>query len=154
MIGKVKRWLGIEGVKLELDIPEKVDASEGRINGRILFFSQNEQTVKKVKIVLVERYARGRGKDKLVDEYQLGELLIDLSRNIPADTVIEVPFSLPFTIIESEMDELGNQNFILGGAVKAAKWLNKVKSSFRLEAEAQVEGTVLDPFDKKEIIIK
>jgi hypothetical protein len=154
MIGKVKRWLGIEGVKLELQIPEKIQAKDGKLEGSIVFYSLNEQIVRQLRIVLVERYARGRGKEKLVDEYLLGEEVLDLTLSIPANTPVELPFSLTFSMVESEMDELEKQNFLFGGAVRAAKWLHRVKSVYRVEAEARVEGTALDPFDKKEIVIK
>ena len=72
MIGKVKKWLGIEGVKLEINIPEGQSLGAGRINGTLHFQSLQEQTVTGVHLVLIERYSRGRGEERLIDEYELG----------------------------------------------------------------------------------
>ncbi len=59
MIGKVKQWLGIEGVKLELMLPEEVYEKSGFVVGKILLQSMNAQTVSSIKLVLIERYSRG-----------------------------------------------------------------------------------------------
>jgi len=153
MFGKVKKWLGIEGAKLEILVPEEVYQSAGSITGKIRFFSMTEQKVKSVKVVLIERYSRGRRKNKLTDEYQLGEISLDSSFTIPAQEMVEIDFSLPFKIVQSEMDEIQNKNILASGLVKAAKWVSGVNSTFRIEAEAKVEGVALNPFDKKEVKI-
>lgn len=151
MFGKVKKWLGIEGAKLEIIAPEEIYKSAGSVTGKIRFFSMTEQKVKSVNIVLIEKYSRGRRKNKLTDEYQLGEITLNSSFTIPAQEVIEVDFSLPFKIVESEMDELQNKNILASGLVKAAKWVSGVNSTYRIEAEAKVEGVALNPFDKREL---
>ena len=83
MFKKVKKWLGIEGVKLELSLPEKVEEATGVINGKIRFLSMNEQTVDYIKVVAIERFSRGRKKEKLTDEYKLGEIVLEQEINIP-----------------------------------------------------------------------
>lgn len=153
MIGRVKQWLGIEGVKLELLLPEEVDAQEGILMGRLRFQSMNTQLVTFIKIAIIERYSRGRGQDKLVDEYELGKLEIAKEIEIPAGRVVEVPFSLHFSMLQSAFDEMETR-FLLGGIAKAAKLLNAVKSDYRIEAEARVKGTALNPFDKKGLSLK
>lgn len=153
MFGKVKQWLGIEGVKLELVLPDKIEESDGMIQGKLRLFSMHPQTVKRVKIILVERYTRGRRKEKLTDEYELGHLEIDRTIEVPAEEIVEVDFVLHFEKIKSDMDELEDKNFVLGRLVKTAKWIRGVNSEYRLEAEAEVKGTALNPFDKKNIHI-
>ena len=154
MFGKVKKWLGIEGVKIELDIPDEVDIDKGVIGGKIRFFSKNTQLVTGLSVKLVERYSRGRRSEKLTDEYKLGEIKESLNIEVPADDPIEIDFNLPFEMMKSEMDKMQARNFLLGGVVKTAKWLQGVKSEYRVEAKAKVEGTALDPFDKKIIKLK
>jgi len=149
MFGKVKKWLGIEGVKVELIIPEEINASSGQLEGVLRFYSMNEQTVKSIKITIIERYARGRKEEKLVDEYTLGTISINKKIEVPADQAIEIPFKLPFEVNKSEMDDIGDKNIVFGGLVKMGKWLNKVNSEFRVEVEAKVAGVALHPFDKK-----
>ena len=112
MIGKVKKWLGIEGVKMELILEEDATAQKGMVSGTIRFTSMNSQVVTKVKVVFIERYSRGRGKEKLVDEYELGaiELLEDIV--VPAGESEEVEFNLSYNLVRSEMDEMEKSNFI------------------------------------------
>lgn len=153
MIGRVKQWLGIEGVKLELLLPDEVDGQNGILTGRLRFQSMNTQLVTFIKIAMIERYSRGRGQEKLVDEYELGKLEIAKEIEIPAGKVVEVPFSFQFSMLQSAFDDL-ERRFILGGIAKAAKLINAVKSDYRIEAEARVKGTALHPFDKKSISLK
>lgn len=154
MIGRVKKWLGIEGVKLEIVVAPELKRKDQKVEGRLRFQSLNPQTVTSIKIVLVEKYSRGRGKEKLIDEYQLGEIHIKKSFEVPPEEIIEVPFTLPFKLVKSEMDEFGGRNFIYGGIAKAAKAIQAVRSDYRIEAEAKVKGVALSPFDKKFIKLK
>ena len=151
MIGKVKQWLGIEGVKLELDIPEGQALANGSISGTIRFQSMNPQTVTGIRVVLIERYGRGRGDERLIDEYELGRLEIkDTFEVIPEETV-ERTFHLTFEPIESAVDRWGNRNVLNRQIAKAARWIRKAESQFRVEAEAKVKGVALNPFDKKTV---
>ncbi|MEM8909770.1 MAG: sporulation protein, partial [Bacteroidota bacterium] len=106
MFGKVKQWLGIEGVKLELVLPEKIVESDGEIQGKLRLYSMHRQTVKRIIVKLIERYTRGRRKDRLTDEYELGYLELDGLVEVPAEQMVEVDFTLPFQTVKSDMDEL------------------------------------------------
>ncbi len=153
MFGKVKRWLGIEGVKIEMILPDEVSGSSGVIEGKLRFESMHLQTVTKIKITLTEKYIRGRFKNKLTDQYKIGEIEFDEKIEIPAHEVILIDFELPFTIVKSDMDELGDKNIVFKKLVDTAKALKNVKSEYYLEAEAEVNGTALSPFDKQQIKI-
>lgn len=154
MFGKIKKALGIEGVKLQVILPENTAKSSGKVDGHIRFFSQSAQTITAVKVKLVERYSRGKKDDKLIDEYQLGEIYLDQKIKVPANETIEIDFSLPFELMQSEMDQLENSNIVFGGLVKAAKWWSAVQSEYRIEAVAKVKGVALDPFDRKTVNLK
>ncbi|HHM21854.1 MAG TPA: hypothetical protein ENJ20_07500 [Bacteroidetes bacterium] len=151
MFKKVKKWLGIEGVKLELVLPELAFVNVGAVSGKIRFYSKNAQTVRHIKLAMIEKYSRGRGADRLVDEYVLGELSLNKTIHVPADEMVEIKFTLPFQKVEAPIDGFGRKNMLTGGLVKVAKSLRKVKSEYRIEAEARVEGTALNPFDRKAI---
>lgn len=153
MFGKVKRWLGIEGVKVQLILPEKVDGNSGLLEGQIKFESMHDQTVNKIKIILTEKFIRGRWKQRLTDVYKIGEIDLIQDIMIPAHEPMVIDFELPFTIIKSDMDELSDKHFVLRKIVNTAKALKNVKSEFYIEAEAEVEGTALSPFDKQQINI-
>ena len=153
MFKKLKDLLGIEGVKLELLVPEDVNESLGKVEGIMRFYSKNSQTVTGIRVKLIERFTRGRRDDKKTDEYQLGEIIINKTFTVPANESVEVKFSLPYEKIKSEMDTLEDKNVVIGRLVKTAKWIRGVNSEFRIEAEADVKGTALNPFDKKYVHI-
>jgi len=154
MIGKVKKWLGIEGVKVELQIPEAFSSKDEFIEGNLVFTSMNDQTVNGISLKLVEKYSRGRRKNKLVDEYKLGSLEISETFEVIAEEELIVPFELPFNIVRSDMDDLEKKFILFIPFVKTAKMIKGVKSEYRVEAEADVKGTKLDPFDKVIIRLK
>ncbi|MEM8582935.1 MAG: hypothetical protein AAGF87_01635 [Bacteroidota bacterium] len=152
MLGKVKKWLGIEGVKLELVLPEVWDSDMGRLAGKLRFRSKNTSEVTAVHIVLVERYSRGRKEEQRIDEYQLGRLTLEDPITIPGNgELVEVDFVLPFERMRAPIDEFGDRNPINGSLAWIARKLRRVKSTFRIEAEAEVKGVALNPFDKKEV---
>ena len=150
MLGKVKKWLGIEGVKLEIVLEDEFDPGSGQVNGFIRLMSKSAQTVTAIKIALIERYARGRKQDQLIDEYELGTMVIKDRVEVPAGgTPVDVPFELTYEQLNSAVDEFGSRNIMFRGLAWAARRLRKVKSEYRLEAEANVKGVGLNPFDRK-----
>jgi hypothetical protein len=144
MLGKVKQYLGIEGIKISLEIPEIINKDQGFIEGLIVLTSKNTQTARAFDIRLIEKYYRGRRRSKLINEYELGHIHLKKNVVVAANTTEKIPFKLPFEISESRMDQM-ERNFFMKGLVKVAKFANAVKSEFRLEAEADVVGTALDP---------
>lgn len=154
MFGKVKKWLGIEGVKIEILLPEAVRARDGFVEGQLRFHSMNTQTVTNVKVAMFEKYSRGRGAEKLIDEYKLGEIELSETFEVPEGEVVEVDFTLPFKMVKSEMDEFGSKNFLFRGISNLAKTANAVKSYYRVEATAKVKGTALNPFDSQPLNLK
>lgn len=154
MFGKMKQWFGIEGVKVELELPESVKIRDGVIEGALRFSSMTNQEVEGVRLRLVEKYTRGRKEDRLIDEYTLGESTMKESFKVPASGHIEIDFKLPFELVRSEIDEMQGKNFLLSGIGSLAKVIRKVKSEYRVEAEAKVKGTRLHPFAKATIKLK
>ncbi len=151
MFGKVKRWLGIEGVKVTMVLPEAVRASSGLVEGHLKFETMHPQVITHIRVILMEKYVRGRWKNKLADLYKIGEIELDEIIEVPADTPILIDFKLPFTVAKSEMDEWGEKNYVFKKIVNTAKALKNVRSEFFVQAEAEVKGTKLSPFDKQEL---
>jgi hypothetical protein len=154
MLGKVKSFLGIESVKLSLDIPEVINISSGTLKGKLILNSMSDQIIKSIEIRLIERYERGRGNKKLINEYEAGRLNSDKSFKVEANKELAFEFDLPYHIAESEMDKIGNSNFLTKTFVKAAKYLHGVKSEFRIEASAKVQGNAISPLISEPILIK
>ena len=111
------------------------------------------QVVNHIRITLMEKYVRGRWKNKLADLYKLGEIELEEDIEVPADSPITIDFKMPFTLSKSEMDELADKNIVFRKLVNTAKAIKNVKSEFYVQVEAQVKGTALNPFDKQSIDI-
>jgi len=154
MFKKVKNWLGIEGVKLELELPEVVQRDSGYIPGTLRLLSKQSQRVKSIEMKLVERYTRGRGDEQKIDEYTVGKMNLNKAIDVPGETPVQLEFKLPFEIVDSEMDQSAKKNFINRGIVSIAKWANAVSSKYFIIVEANVEGVALDPFVKQTIHIE
>ena len=153
MFGTIKNWLGIEGVKLEFQVDDEIDPRSKEIEGSLLFYSKREQQVDFVNVKLIEKYTRGRRKNKLIDEYVLGEMDYDKPFIVPSEQFIELEFKLPFEVLKSDMDRFSDWNFVSRGLVEVAKKVKNAKSEYRLEATARVKGTALHPFVKKIVYV-
>ena len=149
MFGKVKRWLGIEGVKIEIETSDFFRLQSRSIEGHIRLVSMSDQTVYRIELALIEKYKRGRSQSKLIDEYTLGQIVLEQSIEIKAGEDTYLPFVLPFSPLQSDMDLLEEKNIIVKGVVAAAKILKGVQSEYRLEAKAHVKGTALHPVTVK-----
>lgn len=149
MIGKVKNWFGIEGVKLELILPEKQDRKAQCITGTIRLTTLQPKVVTQLRVTLIETYKRGRKQDKRIDDYTLGHIEWDERLTVHPDHPEEIDFTLPFEPLPSEIDAWAQRNWLARGPVQVAKWARNVQSTYRVHAEAQVENTRLHPFDEK-----
>jgi hypothetical protein len=155
MFGTVKKILGIEGVKLELVIPSEVSKNQKTIEGIIKLTSLSDKNVvDSIHLNFIEKYSRGRGESKLINEYNLGDLVLTQAITISKNDIIEIPFTLRFITGKSEMDKMADNNFLVRGLVSLAKKASAVSSVYTLMAEASVKGTTLSPFDKKVVIMK
>jgi len=151
MIGKLKRVLGIEGVKLEMYIKLPIDKEAKEVTGNLKFTTKSESVVKSITVRIIEKYSRGRGKDRLVDKYTIAELDLDDSFVISPEEIVEVPFSISYELAQSAMDKMASDSIFKRPFVSLAKLIRKVKSEYTIEAEAYVDGTTLNPLAKEEI---
>lgn len=153
MLKKVKKWLGIEGVKISAEIPEDIFLREKKLSGLLVLESKQDSVVTEIRLRLIEKYSRGRKDNKLIDEYLLGSATLDTPVHITADVPLKIPFDLHFEPLKSDMDQLEGKNIFFKGIVRTAKFLRRVSSQFRLEVEADVRGMAISPLVKKELKI-
>lgn len=150
MFGAVKKILGIEGVKLEIIVADKISKEAGIISGviKLSSLSDNNQ-LENITLTMVEKYYRGRGDNQLINEYPMGELIKKERITLSKNDIVEIPFEMEFIYVESEMDKMAKNNFFTKGLVKLAKKARNVKSEYTLRGEAKIKGTTLNPFDVK-----
>lgn len=157
MFGKIKKALGIEGVKMELKVPNTIakgKKGKNKVEGKLKFTSLSNQVVERMEVKMIERYARGRKESRLIDEYVVGSIQLADPVDIKPNQIIEVDFELEYELSKSEMDRIAESNIFNRGIVKMAKYLKKVTSEYRIEATAVVRGTKLGPTAKIPIILK
>lgn len=151
MFGRVKKWFGLGGVKIKLMplevYPRKVDT----INGELELSAKQPNLVTYIRIRLIERYERGRGENKKIDEYELGEWIHREEIELEDEETKVIFFKLPFEFQLSNIEKMGNRGFLGRGIANFAKSMKSAKSTYRLEAEAVVEGSKSNPYDKAKI---
>ncbi len=151
MFGKVKKILGIESVKVEVQKLDKFNPKMTELTGELRFTTQNDAEIEFITMKVVEKYSRGRKDSLLIDEYEIGNIILNEKFSIGKQEIIEIPFTVPVVFAQSEMDQMAEQNFLLRGPIKLAKWLKRVKSSYRLSVEVKVKGTKLSPYIEVEL---
>lgn len=151
--GKIKQGLGIGTAKVELDVPPFFRKDGENITGKVIITAKSPQKVKSVSVRMHETYTTGRGEDKKVKEYKLGEVV--LFEKDPFELrdaeVKEVEFSLPFSMKLSSSQSLAQKDGVLGALGKAAVFASSEKSDFRISVTVDLEGVALDPTDTKTI---
>lgn len=145
MVGKVKDFFGIEGVRLELFVPEEFKLSSGILKGTLKLSSLRSQTVTALSIELRERYSRGRGESKLIDTYVLGYLRASQELVVKANEEVFLPFELCFAERSTAIDTFSKRSPLLKPFTKLAKMTNAASSTFTLVGSALVKGVKLSP---------
>jgi hypothetical protein len=151
MIRRVKNWLGIESVKVDMELPPAVTYGQENLKGILKISSMSSQTVEYIEINFIEKYERGRREDKRINDYLIGQWTSDEKYKIGDAQKLSIPFTMKLDWLESDMDQWQRKNFITDKLIKLAKWSRKVKSTFRIETELQVKGAKLHPFFKAEM---
>jgi len=151
MLNKLKDILGIEGVKINLEFNDKNTFTDGHISGKLLFTSQSSRHIDKIIVKLIEKYKRGRKDSKLINDYLLGSLELDVDFQINKGETKSITFDLPYNLMKSEMDLMQDKSFVTKPFYLLAKKLKNVSSEYRIEATAIITGTKFHPITEEQI---
>lgn len=151
MLGKVKLYFGIEGLKMDLEIPDSFSLHEQSIHGSIRLHSKSAQVINSLTVILIESYQRGRGKDLRTNDYEWGKISLKENISIPSNGQKIIDFRLPFNAQLSKIDALGAKSVVLKKFTNLMKLSKNAKSEFNIIVKADVEGTALNPEVKKKI---
>jgi hypothetical protein len=150
--GKVKRWLNIGGVKVLLwKYSEPLRRSDTVITGAVLLKTKSPRTVLNVEIRLVEEHTYKKDELTKTDTTVLGTV-----RFPDNESGIGYPLEMKpgedreqlFTLRVAMVDRLRNRSGVLGTAAKVGAFLSQDRVEHYLIAEADVQGTPLDPTHK------
>lgn len=149
---KVKQVLGIGGVKVVLEVPEYFSREGNTVSGRIKLTSKSDQHITELEVKLEEVWKIGKGDDEEIKEFELGEWKSNEAFDIKAGETKEFDFILNYQLIKSKNDEMqetaGKVGKALGGL---GKMMDGEKSTYWLNASADVKGTAFDPNDTVEL---
>jgi hypothetical protein len=149
MFGRVKRWLNIEGVRLNIECSDYIRLDTGCIEGKLRLVSMSDHTVQQISIRLTETYTRGRGSSKRIDDYILADDVLKepISLKAQEDTVLD--FTLNFYRMKSRIEQFGDKNILAKSLAAGAALLKGAQSVYKLEAFAKINGSAVDAVDHK-----
>lgn len=153
-LDKIKDILGIEGLRVDFEVPESISSKEPYLAGTLWLHTKQEKEISQIKISLIEKYRRGRNADLKVTDYVLSELVLDVHQKVTQETPAKLQFELPISLLKSEMDSFAEKNILARPLVSAAKKLKKVHSEYRIEAVVSVKGTTINTISSTPIQIK
>lgn len=148
---KVKQFMGIGTVSVDLQVPGQVTKDSGQVQGQVVLTAKSDQQVKEIHLRLVEEYTTGRGDEKKTKEYELGTMSLREPFEIKAEEVRTVEFALPYSLQLSSNQSLAQEKGVLGALGKAAVMARNERSEYFVRVEVKLEGTGLSPSDKKDI---
>jgi hypothetical protein len=154
MIGKIKRWLNIEGLKISIETQEFLLLKSGEISGVLCLQSLRPQQINRIQITLREIYHRGRGDSKRIDTYQIGENVINEPFLLGVEEEIRIPFTMQFSRDRSSIERFGDRNLFSGVLAKGIHFLNATRSAYELEVIAQCPGVAVPPRAVKHLVPK
>lgn len=150
--GKVKGWLNIGGVKVLLwKYSEPLRRSEPIITGAVLLKTKSPRTVLSVEIRLVEEHTYKKDEQTKTDTTVLGRFRFpdnDPGLGYPMEMKPGEDREQPFTLPVAMVDRLRDKGGILGATAKVGAFFSQDRVEHYLIAEADVQGTPLDPSHK------
>ncbi|MBC8506224.1 MAG: sporulation protein [Chloroflexi bacterium] len=140
---KIKKGLGIGTAKVELHTPDSTPKDAEVISGKVVIMAKSDQTVKAIKISLVEK---SKTEDSFENtEYQTKEIdsvTLDQSFEIKQDEEKTIDFELPLTFYSGD----GVSVNIMGVDVSISSSPGPDTTRwFEVVATVDLEGVALDP---------
>ncbi len=148
---KVKQFLGIVGVKVEIQVADTFSKTGSTIEGKVIITSKNQQQILSVEVGFEEVWRIGKGEDETMKTFDLGEWKYEQEFLMMPGETREFPFTLNYSMVKSENDRMMESSKVgkaLGGL---GKFMDGEKSNFWLKAMADVKGAAFDPNCVKEM---
>lgn len=150
IFGKIKQFLGIGTIKMELELPSVLDLDSRLILGKLKVIGKSDQTIKDIELSFDEIFSTGKSDAKSTSKLNWGKLKL-AGFDIKKDEVKEIDFELPFSYAKSSNESMVDQGGIVGGLGKVGTFLDGEKQKYELTATANVKGVTLPPLVSKEL---
>jgi hypothetical protein len=148
--GKIKQFLGIGTIKMELDMQPTVDLESKLITGKLKVTGKSDQSIKDIELSFDESFSTGKSDAKSTSKLNWGKMTLQ-GFEIKKDEVKEIEFELPFSYAKSSNEAMADKGGIVGGLGKVGTFLDGEKQKYELTATANVKGVTLPPLVSKEL---
>jgi hypothetical protein len=148
--GKIKQFLGIGTIKMELDVQPSVDLESRLIQGKLKVTGKSDQAIKDIELSFDETFSTGKSDAKSSSKLNWGKMTL-AGFDIKKDEVKEIEFELPFSYAKSSNEAMADKGGIVGGLGKVGTFLDGEKQKYELTATANVKGVTLPPLVSKEL---
>jgi len=152
VIRKVKNWLGIEGVKIQLEVPANLKVGQKELRLVLSLSALSDQKIKNIHLSLKEIYSRGNGKNRRISEFILAEWEQEKSIKIGKQAPCFLPILLQPNWQYSAFDKWQKEGALQNYMGLWAKKLNSVKSEYLIEVNIDVAKTKLNPYHVTRLI--
>ncbi|MBN1618446.1 sporulation protein [Candidatus Dojkabacteria bacterium] len=143
---KIKQWLGIGGVKLDVDMDQHLDFNMTEVKGQVILESKSDQTVNSVTVEMEDVFTYKVGDTYKTKKYPMGKVTVsDKPMKIAAGEQKALDFILPISFLKTSADEMKSHGGIGKALGSASAFMAGQKSSYNVVASATVEGTALGP---------
>lgn len=144
--GKLKQWLGIGTLKIEIDLPDStVTPKSQEIPGKVIVTGKGDQHVNAITVVAREYWTRKElGGKETKKCFEMGTLTLNKVFDIKKGETQTFEFTLPIRFVKSTEDELIEKGGVMGAIGSFSAGLRQ-KSEMTLCATVDVEGAAFDP---------
>ena len=152
MISKIKKYFGIESVKIQI-------VELDRVEKYLFLFKLQMNTitsaeVESIEVELIEHYSLGRGRSKKNESYVLGHSHFSGPWSIAEDEDTTIEGTVQSISLKSPIDEIESKNILLKPAIRLAKILKGVNSLYELKVRGIVKGSAVPALASKKFEIK
>lgn len=150
ILGKIKQFLGIGTIKMELDMQPTIDLESRLLTGKLRVTGKSDQAIKDIELSFDETFSTGKSDDKSSSKLNWGKTSI-AGFDIKKEEVKEIEFELPFTYAKSSNEAMADKGGLVGGLGKVGSFLDGEKQKYEITATANVKGVTLPPLVSKEL---
>jgi hypothetical protein len=152
MFSKLKQFVGMVGVTVELDIPGNLSKDATSLAGTVRVIAKQDQHITRVTANMKQTHTEGSGEKRVSSNYDIGEIIITSQAfDIKAGETKEYPFTMEFRRRKSSDQRMAESGGILGTLGKISTMMDNEHDEFWVNAMADVKGAALDPNDNKKI---
>ena len=156
IFGKIKKRFGYTWVEVTLKADDVIDHKAKIISGKIVVthMGEEELEIKKVSVVLSEKYTRNSGNKTSVVYYTLSKRTQDIWSTFAPWMSQSFSFVAPFDYKKWSGPAQVYGEGILWGLSKMLDSGKKINKKFTMVAKVDLKGVAMDPKVKKVVTIK